>query len=76
MANKIKIFTHEAIVHTQITALEKTLNRQIEFEINLNLNKVRSNLSFEATEEEINLIRHNLGYTVMIRKGGYWLPEM
>lgn len=63
---RVKLFTHEVIVHSQLTALESILNRCIHYEISLNSKGTRSNIQFDADEKEIGLIKGNLGYTVMI----------
>ena len=72
----VKIFTHEVIVHSQINAIEKTLNRDIHCEITLNIRTVRSFIEFDANNSEIDLIKANLGYTVMIKQQNRWWPSI
>jgi hypothetical protein len=76
MAQRIKLFTHEAIIHSQVCALEKTLSREIDYELLLNSRESRSHIQFDADEKEIMLIKGNLGYTVMIQDGTHWLPHI
>jgi hypothetical protein len=71
---RVKIFTNEMIVHSQINAIEKILGRHIGCEITINVRDVASCIQFDATEKEINLIRSESEYNLMIRQGGYWLP--
>jgi hypothetical protein len=63
---RVKLFTHEVIVHSQLTALENILNRCIHYEISLNGKDIRSNIQFDANEKEINLIKAHLSYNVMV----------
>jgi hypothetical protein len=74
MNQKIKLYTHEVIVHSQISALEKTLNRSIEYKLSLNSRTERSYLQFEADTKEIEKIKSELGYTVSILDGNHWIP--
>jgi hypothetical protein len=76
MNRKIKLFTHEVIVHTQIAAIEKVLNRSIDCAISLNNRETRSSIQFEATEQEIEQIKGDLGYTIMVLNGTTWLPHI
>ena len=63
---RVKLFTHEVIVHSQLTALEKILNRCLHYEISLNIKGIRSNIQFDADDKEIKLIKGNLGYSVIV----------
>jgi hypothetical protein len=71
---KIKLFTHEAIVHSQLLAIETTLDRRVDYEISLNKKTTRSHIQFDASDKEIASIKANLGYTVMIEENNQWLP--
>lgn len=73
---RVKVFTHEAIVHSQLLALERVLARVIPYEIALSTKGIRSNIQFFADEDEIRRIKSNLGYTVMILDGTQWLPHL
>lgn len=76
MSVRIRLYTHEVIVHSQIAAIEKSLNRAVNCEINLNSKKVRSTIEFDAEEKEISALKHELGYNVMVFDGNTWLPHM
>jgi hypothetical protein len=65
MARRIKVFTHEVIVHSQVTNLEKILERRIDYEITLNTKGARSNIQFEVSETEVDLIKSKFGYAIM-----------
>lgn len=70
---KVKLFTHEAIVHAQTLSIEKLLNRKVEFDISLNVKGVRSNIQFTVNEAEITQIKKNLGYTVYTLNADQWI---
>ena len=72
----VKLFTHESVIHEQIDSLEKHLQREIDFSISLNVDGIRSHIRFSATDAEARLIREVLGYTVYIKKGNQWVPEI
>jgi hypothetical protein len=72
--HRIKLFTHEAIVHTQINTLERILDRKIEFEIVLNTKGLRSSLELSATQHEIEMIRSGTSYTILVRSNDAWMP--
>lgn len=76
LSMRVKLFTHEAIVHSQLLALERILSRVIPYEIALSTKGIRSNIQFFADEQEIKRIKSNLGYTVMILDGTQWLPHL
>jgi hypothetical protein len=74
MKQKVKLFTHEVIIHAQIAALEKVLNRSVDCTIALNNRGSRSNIQFEANEKEIEQIKGDLGYTIMVLDQNRWMP--
>ena len=76
MDHCIKLFTHEAIVHSQLQSIEKLLQRKVDYEISLNQHGVRSNIQFKVNPEEIELIKNYLGYTVYTKDGERWVPAM
>jgi hypothetical protein len=63
----IKIFTHESIVHYQLDAIEKLLQRDVGFRVVLNVKGVVSNVQFAATFEEIESIKNNLSFKIYIK---------
>jgi hypothetical protein len=73
---RIKLYTHEVIIHSQINAIEKALNRQIEANITLNQKEQKSNIEFEVSEKELTTIKHDLGFNVMVYDGDRWLPHL
>lgn len=74
MKQRIKIYTHEVIAHSQMNAIEKILNRQIDYTMALNTS-TRSNIQFEATLTEIEKIKDNLGYVVMVKQDNTWVAS-
>jgi hypothetical protein len=72
----VKIFTHEAIVHSQIAAVERVLKREVDMKITLNVKESRSSIEFTADEKEIVTIKNDLGYVVMVYDGSVWLPHI
>jgi hypothetical protein len=73
---RIKLYTHEVIIHSQINAIEKALNRQIGANITLNQKEQKSNIEFEVSEKELITIKHDLGFNVMVYDGDRWLPHL
>jgi hypothetical protein len=73
MSQRIRIYTHEVIIHAQMHAIEKVLNRTINYTLTLNTATTRSNIEFDAEMTEIESIKSNLGYPVMIQQGNNWL---
>ena len=53
MSEVIKVYTHESVIHSQMSAIEKVLDRSVNFEITLNTKNARSNIQFEASEDEM-----------------------
>jgi hypothetical protein len=76
MALRIRLNTHETIVHSQLQAIEKALSRTVVFEITLNQKGIKSNIEFEAEEKEISVVKNDLGYNVMVFDGERWLPHL
>ncbi len=76
MGHRIKIFTHESIIHGQVNAIEKIVNRDVQFDITLNLRGDRSNIQFSADEKEIELIKANLGYALLLKNESGWCPSL
>jgi hypothetical protein len=56
--------THESIVHAQVLSIEKLLQREIQYQIMLNVQGTRSQIKFLLSENEAQLIRDNLGYKI------------
>jgi hypothetical protein len=56
--------------------VEKILDRAVEFKVTLNARSARSNIEFEANEKEIELIKANLGYSILIKEDDRWLPSI
>jgi hypothetical protein len=76
MELRVKVFTNEVVIHNQIAALEDLLGRKVDFEISLNANDTRSNLTFHVSESELQKIKYDLGYNVLIHDGKHWLPYL
>jgi hypothetical protein len=76
MKQRIKIYTHEAIVHSQVNAIEKIVSHEVEFDITLNTRGARSSIQFSAEQNEIELIKNNLGYTILIQNESGWYPSL
>lgn len=72
MSLPVKLMTHEVIVHTQLQSLERVLEREVLCDITLNVKGIKSHIIFNASEEEINKIRQDLGYTIYVRDGETW----
>jgi hypothetical protein len=70
-----KIMTHESIVHGQIMSLEKLLDRQLSFQLTLNVKGIRSNIEFKASQEEIQRVKQDLGYRVFIKLQDSWVSS-
>jgi CheY-like chemotaxis protein len=73
---RIRIATHEVIVHTQIESIERGLKRPISFDITLNKHRKKSNLEFDATEKEISVLRYDLLLNVFCFDGVRWTPHI
>jgi hypothetical protein len=69
----IRIMTHESIVHSQITSLERLLNREIDFALTLNIRGVKSSIEFSATEDEIHRVKADLGYRIFMSENNNWV---
>ena len=74
MIQKIKLFTHERIIHAQVVNLEKILNRSIDCTILLNNRESGSSIQFDANDQEIEQIKMDLGCTIMVLTGKIWMP--
>jgi hypothetical protein len=74
MEELVKLFTHETIVHSQIASIEKVLDRRVDFQITINAKETRSNIQFNATRDEMELIKTQLGYNLLVRNEAGWLP--
>lgn len=73
-SGKYKIITHESIVHSQVFALYRLLNRQIDYKITLNRQKLSSVIEFDADESEETLLKDELGFTVLKKDAAGWAP--
>jgi hypothetical protein len=69
----IRIMTHESIIHSQIVSIERLLEREINCQPTLNAKGVKSNIEFRASTDEIEKVRTDLGYRVLVEKNGQWL---
>jgi hypothetical protein len=72
MGTIVKIMTHESIIHSQLSSLERILNREINCQLTLNVKGIKSNFEFPATEEEIEKVKSDLGYHIYVFTNGEW----
>ena len=75
MEINIKILTHESIIHTQLTSIEKLLNRQVQYQLKLNVKGTKSNIEFKASPEELRKMTSHLGYPVYILRDDEWIAN-
>jgi hypothetical protein len=73
MEINIKILTHESIIHTQITSIEKLLNRQVAYQLKLNVKGTKSNIEFKASQDEVERMTSYLGYPVYVLRDDEWI---
>jgi hypothetical protein len=76
MITRIRLFTHESIVHSQVIKIETMLGREVPFEIMLNQLQANSTIEFAASDREITLLKNDLGYSVFVFDGTRWLPHL
>lgn len=75
MELQIKIMTHESIIHSQIQSIERVLARPVSYGVILNVRGVKSHIHFQATPEEIELVKADLGYRVYVKKDNEWVAD-
>lgn len=75
MDQNIKIITHESIIHSQIQSIERVLARPVSYEVILNVRGVKSHIQFNASPEEIERVKADLGYRVYVKKDNEWVAE-
>ena len=73
---RVKLFTNDNLIHDQTRSLEKLLDRNIEFEIELNVQPARQNIQFMVSENELQKIKSTLDYNILHLSGGHWLPNI
>jgi hypothetical protein len=61
------ILTHEMIVHSQIASIEKLLQREITYKLTLNVHGVPSSIQFPLKRFELELIKDQLGYKLLVQ---------
>lgn len=71
---RVKLFTHDTIVHSQLSSIENTVGRVVNFQITLNQQDARSNIQFDASEDEVKKIKSELNYNILTLEGKHWLP--
>jgi hypothetical protein len=76
MATRIRLYTHEVIIHSQIASIEKILDRVVEFEVTLNQKQLKSTIEFAAEDTEISKLKNDLGYNIFVFDGVRWLPHL
>jgi hypothetical protein len=74
--HRLKLFTNESMVHSQVSTLEHLLGRRIECEIIMNVKNASSSIQFDANDGEIQTIRSGSNFNLLKRQGGYWIPVM
>jgi hypothetical protein len=76
MPTKIRLHTHEAIIHSQMALIETGLKRPVEFQVILNQKEVRSTIEFEVSDKELSTLKYEMGCNIFIFDGERWLPHL
>jgi hypothetical protein len=71
---RLRVFTHENIVHTQTALIEKLLKREVSFVVNLNSAEDRPNIQFSASKSELQILCNTLGHTIFVKSDTKWRP--
>jgi hypothetical protein len=75
MQKRLRIFTHESIVHSQVATIQKILGKEITFDIIINSKGARSNIQFMVSSEEMDQLLRHLGYQIFIQTDNHWVPH-
>jgi len=76
MEVRIRLQTHEVIIHSQIASIEAALERPVVFDITLNQKQAKSTIEFTVSEKEMATLKHNLGLNIFVLSNGQWIQQM
>lgn len=70
----VKILTTEVIVHSQIRSLQTILQREVPVRLTLNRKRSGSHIEFNISENEAEVLKDQLGFTILRKNESGWIP--